>query len=123
MRTILDWLGEEVGPRPGEACHAVLLDGAKLMVSREFFDELAKSAGPLGEIYSDDVNRMLATHGLFPQEHVVYGAWRNSDPFSPGYTQRWLEREQLLFEHGYFAAERYGQAVHPDGFEIIANPT
>ena len=43
---VLEWLGEDVGPKPGAATHAVQTPTA-IFVSREAYDELKKVATPL----------------------------------------------------------------------------
>lgn len=44
MADVLAWLGEPVGPRPGERVHAVLT-GGRLHVSTEFLGELRSTHG------------------------------------------------------------------------------
>ena len=43
MADVLAWLGEEVGPKPGEAAHALQHQGG-LLVSQELFDRLREQA-------------------------------------------------------------------------------
>jgi hypothetical protein len=43
LADVLAWLGEDVGPKPGAACHAISTPSA-LYVSQECFDELKKTA-------------------------------------------------------------------------------
>lgn len=43
LSDVLEWLGEPVGPKPGEATHA-LIAGEALMVSQEVYDRLAAEA-------------------------------------------------------------------------------
>jgi hypothetical protein len=43
LADVLAWLGEDVGPKPGDPCHAISTPHA-LYVSQECFDELKKTA-------------------------------------------------------------------------------
>lgn len=54
MKDVLAWLGQQVGPKPGEALHAYMAPG-HLFVSQAFYDHLAGAypAGPDGYIVSD----------------------------------------------------------------------
>lgn len=40
--SILDWLGERVGPKPGEETHAMVIDG-KLFASREYIARIRQT--------------------------------------------------------------------------------
>jgi hypothetical protein len=39
LADVLEWLGEDVGPKPGEYTHAIRV-GSQLYVSQELFDKL-----------------------------------------------------------------------------------
>ena len=39
LADVLEWLGEEVGPKPGEKIHAIMA-GSQLLVSQEFLDKM-----------------------------------------------------------------------------------
>jgi hypothetical protein len=45
LADVLEWLGEDVGPKPGDPCHAISAPNA-IYVSQECFDELKKVARP-----------------------------------------------------------------------------
>jgi hypothetical protein len=40
LADVLEWLGEEVGPKPGDKIHAIMA-GTQLIVSQEFADKVA----------------------------------------------------------------------------------
>ena len=44
LADVLAWLGEDVGPKPGEQAH-VLMVGRQLFVSQELFDKLKTREG------------------------------------------------------------------------------
>ncbi len=43
LADVLEWLGEEVGPKPGEQIH-VMLAGSQLIVSQAFMDKAMAEA-------------------------------------------------------------------------------
>lgn len=58
LSDVLEWLGEEVGPKPGEKIHAIVA-GNQLIVSQEFMDMAAAIARnpTIGD--APDILRML----------------------------------------------------------------
>ena len=40
LADVLDWLGEDVGPKPGDQTHAVRISNRVTFVSQELFDKL-----------------------------------------------------------------------------------
>jgi hypothetical protein len=51
MKDIIEWCGDEVGPKPGEPTHAYLIDGRKAVISRELLDKIRERVGRLDYHY------------------------------------------------------------------------
>jgi hypothetical protein len=46
LHDVLEWLGEDVGPKPGEPTGHMIQIGSRMLVSQEAYDRLIKETQP-----------------------------------------------------------------------------
>ena len=52
LADVLEWLGEDVGPKPGEKTHSIV-SGSNVYVSKALFDRLCQGEGGFGSLQSE----------------------------------------------------------------------